>query len=91
MPRGAQQRIELHVRVAERAGNRRAPAAVVLNERPNHAFFKLFLEIDDVVGEAQVLRHSPRVIDVVNRAATVLLRLRPGQLRQAALVPELHR
>jgi hypothetical protein len=47
----AQKRLELHVRVAVRAGNGRAAGKILFNERAHHALLELFLEVDDIMGK----------------------------------------
>jgi hypothetical protein len=90
LARHAKQRLELNVAVAVRARNGCAAGEVLFDEGPHDALLELFLKIDDVVGEVQVLRYALCVVDVVKRATAV-----PGwcvalKFRQTALVPELH-
>ena len=94
LPGGVQQLVELHVIVAKRAGDGGASLEVIVNERADDGLLELALEIDHVIGDAEVLGDAARVVDVVDGAAAML----PGglgvklvlKLRQAALVPELH-
>ena len=90
LPRHHQQLVKLDVVIAQRARNRRAPGQVFVDERAHNSFLKLVLEVDDVVREAQVLGHTPRVVHIVERAAAVVHRTVAMHLRQAPLVPELH-
>src|SRR5262249_23047628 len=91
LPRHAQKRLKLHVRIAIRAGNGSAAGEVLIHERPDDARLELFLEIHDVMRKIQVTRDGLGVIDVVERAAAMLRWPVALQLGQAALVPELHR
>jgi hypothetical protein len=90
LARHAEQRLELDVAVAIRARNGCAAGEILFYEGPHDALLELFLKIDDVVGEVQMLRHALCVVDVIQRATAV-----PGwsvalKFRQTALVPELH-
>ena len=50
----------------------------------------MILEIDDVVRKIQMLGDAFGVVDVIDRAAATLRGAGVLQLRQAALIPELH-
>ena len=91
LPRGHQQGIELHVVVAQRARNRRAAREILLDKRLHHGFLKSLLVVHNVVRHAQVLRHALRIVHIIERAAALAARAVAVELRQAALVPELHR
>jgi len=80
-----EERRKLQVAVAMRAGERRSPRGVLLHEIRDDGVAELSLEIDDVMREADVCGHTPRVLQVVERAARAP-RLFPG-----ALVIQLHR
>ena len=56
----------------------------------HHGFLEALLEIHNVVGHAQVLRHALGVVHVVQRAAALAVRAAAVEFRQPALVPELH-
>ena len=70
LPRGDEELIELHVIVAMRARNRRAAFEVVVDERPNDGELELALEIDDVIGNAEMLGDAARVVDVVDASSS---------------------
>ena len=91
LPRSHEQRIELHVVVAMSARNRGAPGEILLNEWLHHGFFEPLFVVHHVVRHSQVLRHALRVVHVIERAAALSVRAITVELRQAALVPELHR
>ena len=91
LARGHEQRIELHVVVAHRARNRRAAREIFLDKRLHHGFLESLLVIHNVVRHAEVLGHALGVINVVERAAALAVRAVAVELRQAALVPQLHR
>src|SRR6267378_3212731 len=91
LARSHQQRIELHVVVAMSARNRGAPGEILLNEWLHHSFFEPLFVVHHVVRHSQVLRHALRVVHVIDRAAALSVRAITVELRQAALVPELHR
>ncbi len=81
--------VELDEVVAQRARNRRTPGKILLDERLHHLRLEPLLEVHDVIRNAQMLRHVPRVVHIVERATA------PGRpvrrkLRQPPLVPELH-
>ncbi len=90
LARHAQQRLELHIRVAVGARDGRAPGEILIDEGAHHARFKLLLEVHHVVRKIQVLRHALSIVDVVERAAAMLRRPVALQLGQTPLVPELH-
>ena len=84
-----QELIELDEVVAQRARNRRAPRQILVNEGPHHLALEPLFEIHHVIRNAELLRHPPRVVDVVERAAAARGAI-GSQLRQPPLVPELH-
>jgi hypothetical protein len=90
LPRHAKKRLELDVIVAVGTGDRSAAPKVVLDERAHNALLELLLEIHDIVGEVQMLRDALGVIDVIERAAAMLRGTPALELREAALIPELH-
>src|SRR4029077_16565139 len=66
-----------------------ASGEVFVDKWRDNALFELALEIDDIVGHADVIGHAADVIEVVERAAA------PGcsfarAFRQPPLIPELH-
>jgi len=91
LPRHAEQRLKLHVCVAVGAGNRRAARKILVNERADDTGFKLGFEVHHVMRKLQMLRHGLCVVDIIERAATVLRGSIALQFGKAALVPELHR
>ncbi len=82
--------VELDVVVTERARDGRAAGQVLGHERLHHAFLELLLEIDHVVGNADLLRHAAGIVDIFDRAAAAGGSVR-RQIGQPPLVPELHR
>ena len=82
--------IELDEVVAKRAGDRRAPVQIVVDERADHLFFEAILEVDDVIRNAQMLGDLACVVDIVQRAAAADGAAFGNQFRQAPLIPELH-
>src|SRR5487761_114976 len=92
LARSDEQLLELHVIIAERTRDGRAAGEIIIHERANHALLKRLLEIHNVKRKAKMPRDAARVVNVVERAAA--MRRGPfgrGKLREAALVPELHR
>src|SRR5580704_4450569 len=83
--------IELDEVVAERAGNGRAACQIIVDKRLHHLLLEARLEINHVIGNPQMLRDMTRVIDVVKRAAAARRAAFRNKLRQATLIPELHR
>src|SRR5262249_11822539 len=79
------QRRELQIAVAVRAGQRRAPGRVLADEVRDDLRIELPLEIQNVVRDADCRRNAPRVVQVVERAAAAERRL------AVALVVQLHR
>ena len=67
--RHLQKLVELDEVVAERAGNRRAPGQVLVDERPHHLLLEAVLEIHHVIRDADLPGHAARIVDVVERAA----------------------
>jgi hypothetical protein len=72
LTRGDQQRIELQVVVAECAGNRRTPSQILAHERLHHLVLEPLLLVHEVVGNPQVLRDTPCVVDIVDGATPAL-------------------
>ena len=91
LARHAEKRLELHVRVAVGAGDGRAAGEILIDERAHDALLELLLEVHDVMRKIQVLRDALGVVDIVERAAAVLLGTVALEFGEAALVPELHR
>ena len=78
--------------IAQAARDRRAPGKILRDERTHHVVLEALLLIDDVIRNAERLGHAARVVNVVDRAAASLHRLRHALVTgQAALVPELQR
>src|SRR5262249_10548607 len=92
LPCRNQELIELQMIVAEAAWDRRAPGKILVYERTHHVALETLLVIDYVIRNSNRLRHPPRVINIVKRAATSLYGFRhSGMARQPPLVPKLHR
>src|SRR3984957_13156481 len=91
LPGGEKQLIELHMIVAQRARNRSAPFEVIVHERTNHILLELALEVNHVKRDAQMFRNAASIVNIVNRTTAMLRWLRRLKLRQAALIPKLHR
>ena len=78
--------------VAEATGDRRAPGHVLFHERTNHVSLEALLVIDHVIRDADLLRDSACIVDVIERTAAPLHGLRHALLPgETPLVPELHR
>src|SRR5579862_1774069 len=77
--------------VAERARNWCAAFQIVVHEWTNDVLFELALEVDHIKRDTQMFRDTPSVIHVVNRTAAMLHWLGALKLRQAPLIPKLHR
>src|SRR6185503_5645071 len=91
LPRRDQQLIKLKMVVAQAARDGRAPGKVLGDKRTHHVALKTLLVVDDVVGNAQVLGHGARVVDILNGAAAPLNVLRHALATgEPPLVPELH-
>jgi hypothetical protein len=73
--------VKLQVVVAERAGNRGAAGEILRDKGPDDGFFETLLLVHDVVGDAEVLGHAARVIDVIQRAAAAGLGRRGDAMR----------
>jgi hypothetical protein len=85
-----EQRLEFYIGVAIGARDGRAAGEILLDERANDVGFEMVFEIYNVVREVEMLCDALGVVDVVDGAAAV-----PGgssglQVREAALIPELH-
>jgi hypothetical protein len=76
--------------VAHGAGDGRAAFEVIRNEGANYVQFEFALEIHDVERDAEVFGYAAGVVDVIVRAAAMLGGAVILQLREAALIPELH-
>ena len=61
--------IELDVVVAERARDRCPAGKILIDEWPNDLLLEALLEIDDVVGNPELLRYRTRIVDVIERTA----------------------
>ena len=92
LPRGRQQLIKLEMVVAQAARNGRASVQILRDERPHHVVLEALLLIDDVIRNAECLGDTARVVDIVDRAAAPLHRLRHAVLPcQPTLIPQLQR
>ena len=91
LPRGDEQLVELHVIVAHGARNRRAAFQIIRDERANHVEFELALEVHHVERNSEMLGDAARIVHIVMRAAAMLRRSIVLELRQATLIPQLHR
>src|SRR5262245_57703781 len=90
MARPAEQRPELHVRVAVDARAGRRAAEIRVEERLHHAGVELALEVHDVERDAQLGGDPPRVVGRVERAAALLeLGIGVGDVVEAH--PDAHR
>src|SRR5205807_8436834 len=87
LARHAQERLKLHVGVAIGAGDGRAAGEILIDERTHDASLELLLEVHDVVRKIQVLRHRLRVVDIVERAATMLRGAVALKFGETALIP----
>ena len=76
----AQEAVELQVAVAVDAGVRRTPGGVGGHVGLHHPGVEVGREVEDVVGDAQLLGHAPGVVHVGHRAAP----------RVAGAAPQLH-
>ena len=89
MPRAAEQRPELHVRVAVDARARCPPVEVRRQERLDHARLELALEVHDVERDAEARRNPPRVVRGIERAAAAAeLRVAVGGVVEAHPDPD---
>jgi hypothetical protein len=82
--------LELHVGIAVGAGDWGASSEILIDEGANDALLELVFKIHHVVGKVQVLRDTLGVVDVIERAATVLRGTFTLEFGKAALIPELH-
>ena len=90
LARHTQERLKLYVCIAVGAGDGRASSEILIHKRAHDARLELFFEVHDVMREIQMPRDSLRVINIVQRTATMLRGAIALQFRQAPLVPELH-
>ena len=72
VPSPAEERPELHLRIAVGAGSRRRAAQVRAQERRQHARFELALEVHHVERDPELARDSARVLRSIERAAALL-------------------
>src|ERR1019366_9234234 len=89
-----QEAFELDVVIAEGAGDGGASGEILLDEGLHHVLFELPLEVDDVVGDANLLGDAAGVVDIVEGAAASGPRGGPAfggrQFGEAGLGPQLH-
>lgn len=78
--------IELHEVVAECARDGRSTGQILVDERLDYLLLEPLLEVDHVIGNAQMLGHPAGIVHVVQRTAASRGRTRL-QLREAALIP----
>jgi hypothetical protein len=90
LPRHPKERLKLHIGIAIGASDRSAAGEILIHEGTHHARLELLLEIHDVMGKIQVLRDGFGIVNVVERAAPVLLGAVTLQFGETALIPELH-
>ena len=97
LERGLHKLLKLDLGVAPAAGDGRRAREIPLDEGAHHVLFEALLKVDDVIRNAQEIRHTARVVDVVERAAAAAgasgracALVESLQARQAPLVPELH-
>jgi hypothetical protein len=81
---------KLQLCVARNAGDRSAPRKVSFHEWADDPALELILEIEHIKREAQLFGDTPRVVDIIERAAARRLRLAVGR-QSPPLVPQLHR
>src|ERR1700683_4608924 len=88
-----EQLVELEMVVAKRAGNRRASGQLLIDKRANHVALESLFLIYNVIRNAKVFGNTPRIVQVVERAAAPRLgRIGNAMLAcEASLVPELKR
>ena len=82
--------VELDEVVAEGAGDGRAAGEVLVDEGLDDLALEALFEVDDVVGNAELLGDAAGVVDVVERAAASGCAALGNEIGQAALVPQLH-
>ena len=85
--RAIEQRRELEVAVAVRAGQGRPAGRVLADEIADDLLVELPLEVQDVMRDADGRRHPARVVQIVNRAAAAE---RPLAVLPVRDVVELH-
>src|ERR1700691_3786042 len=87
---GDEQLVELHVIVAESARDRSTALQIVVHEGTDDVLLEFALEIDYVKRDAEMFGDATRIVDIINRATTMLRGLGGLELRETALVPKLH-
>ncbi len=86
--RTLEQRGELQIAVAVRAGQGSPPGRILADEVRDDMLVELPLEVEDVVRYPDRGRHAPRVVQILNRAAAAERGVAVGP---AGIVVELHR
>src|ERR1700693_3334976 len=77
--------------VAEAARDRSLSRKILFDEWPHHVALKALLMIDHVIGNADGLRYTTRVVHVVEGTAAALHRLRHAPVPcESPLFPKLH-
>src|ERR1700722_390924 len=90
LARSDEELIELHVIVAHGARDGRAAFEIIRDEGTDDVELELALEIHDVERDPEMFGDAARVVHIVVRATAMLRGAVILQLRQAALIPELH-
>src|SRR5437868_3748519 len=62
--------VKLDVVVAEDAGTRRLSPKICFDERSDHGVLKVLLEIQNVVRNSELRRHTPGIPEIVKRTAS---------------------
>ena len=91
LTRHDEQLIELKMVIAQAARNRRPAGKIIFNKRLHDFTLESLLVIDHVVRNTDRLGDPPSIVNVVQRAAATLHRLRhAGMTNEPPLVPQLH-
>src|SRR5438067_12680022 len=86
------ERSKLQTAVAGDARNRRLATQVAVDERLHHIALEFLFQVQNIKWKAKFFRDAPRVVNIVERAATRRQRLAVFiDTDAAALVPQLHR
>src|SRR5436190_15696667 len=81
--------IEFDVVITESARDGSPPGKILLHKRTNDLLLEALLKIDDIVGDAELLRNCARVVYIIERTAPASGRI-GLQVWQPPLIPELH-
>ena len=82
-----QKAVELDKGVAEGTRDGRTPGKIFIDERLDHALFKLAFEVHNVIWNPDMLGNAAGVINIVERTAAARDGF-GGKFRKAALIPE---